>query len=86
MSFSSFFSSLLTVVHADAAEETEEIVASTQVEEVEQAEEEVEEPEDVGATNTIFSFHCSCFRLSVTSRNSRRMQKLGQMRNSDATL
>ncbi|KAI9573470.1 Non-heme 11 kDa protein of cytochrome bc1 complex [Boletus coccyginus] len=46
MSLSSFFSSFLNVVHADA-EEKEEVPESTQVEEVEQAEEEEEEPEDL---------------------------------------
>lgn len=50
MSLSSFFSSFLNVVHADA-EEKEEVVVSTQTEEVQQAaEEEAEEPEDVSAT------------------------------------
>ncbi|KAG8215154.1 Non-heme 11 kDa protein of cytochrome bc1 complex [Butyriboletus roseoflavus] len=46
MSLSSFFSSFLNVVHADA-EEKEEVIESTQAEEVEQAEEEAEEPEDL---------------------------------------
>ncbi|KAN0080162.1 hypothetical protein V8E55_009728 [Tylopilus felleus] len=46
MSLSSFFSSFVNVVHADA-EEKEEVVESTQAEVVEQVEEEPEEPEDV---------------------------------------
>lgn len=49
MSFSSFFSSFLNVVHADA-EEKEEVVVTPQVEE-KHVEEQAEEPEDV-STNT----------------------------------
>ncbi|KAG9308688.1 Non-heme 11 kDa protein of cytochrome bc1 complex [Chiua virens] len=45
MSRSSFFSSFLNVLHADA-EEKEEVVVSTQTEEAEQVEEDAEEPED----------------------------------------
>lgn len=55
MSLSSFFSSFLNVVHADA-EETEEVVESTQVEEVAQAVEEEEEPEDVSETYPTWFF------------------------------
>lgn len=51
MSLSSFFSSFVNVVHADA-EEKEEVVESTQAEVVEQVEEEPEEPEDVSAIPT----------------------------------
>lgn len=54
MSLSSFFSSFLNVVHADA-EEKEEVVESTQTEGVEQAEEEAEDPEDVRAIHTTCS-------------------------------
>ncbi|KIJ08155.1 hypothetical protein PAXINDRAFT_164508 [Paxillus involutus ATCC 200175] len=49
MSLSSFLSSFLTVVHAEAPETTESVAAEEPAaeEEAEQAEEEAEEPEDL---------------------------------------
>lgn len=69
MSLSSFFSSFLNVVHADA-EEKEEVAEATQAEEVAQPEEEAEEPEDVSETPEFNSLPCLHFFSSVSSSNS----------------
>lgn len=83
MSLSSFFSSFLNVVHADAAEKEEVakeeiakeevvVVEATQTEEVEQAavvEEEEEEAEDVSAIHTTCSFSPLMFFSTVAPSN-----------------
>lgn len=99
MSISSFFSSFLTVVHADASEEKEK-VDSVQQEapataeepeaepQEEQTEPEAEEPEDVchfpnTPSRAVLSI---CSSRLATSSNPRRMQKHLQMRIPDTTL
>lgn len=55
MSLSSFFSSFLNVVHADAEEKEEEVIVESTPEEevvIEQVAEEEEEPEDVSVNCT----------------------------------
>lgn len=84
MSISSFFSSLMPVLHADSEEKPESEQKDTaEQEEAETpapAEEEEEEPEDVSNTSYIhFRILTPAIKMTGTPHNQRGMQRVDQM-------